>query len=173
MDPIIGQIMIFAGTFAPRGWALCQGQLMSIAQNNALFAVLGTTYGGDGISTFALPDMQGRSSLSAGQGGGLRAYALGEKAGTNSVSVAVANLPSAPVMLKCSNAPGTTFEPSGHVPASAENAGEASIYGNPATLPGAMAPAMLQGGNQPLNVTPPYLVMNWCIATEGIFPSRP
>lgn len=173
MDPIIGSIMIFAGNFAPRGWALCNGQLMSIAQNSALFSILGTTYGGDGIQTFGLPDMQGRTCLSVGQGGGLRNYVLGEKAGTNSVSIATVNLPSAPIMLRCSNAPGTTFEPNGMVPASAENANEAPIYGSPTSAPGNMAPATLQGGNQPLNVTPPYLVMTWCIATEGIFPSRP
>jgi microcystin-dependent protein len=173
MDPIMGSIMIFAGTFAPRGWALCNGQLMSIAQNSALFSILGTTYGGDGVNTFGLPDMQGRSCLSAGQGGGLKAYTLGEKAGTNSASITTANLPSAPVVIRCSTAVGTTFEPAGMVPASAENANEAAIYGNPATGPGVMAPATLQGGNQPLNVNPPYLVMNWCIATEGIYPSRP
>ncbi len=173
MDPIMGSIMIFAGNFAPRGWALCNGQLMSIAQNSALFSILGTTYGGDGVQTFGIPDMQGRTCLNAGQGGGLRAYTLGEKSGSNAVSITTANLPSAPVVIRCSNAVGSTFEPSGMVPASAENANEAPIYGNPATSPGSMAPAMLQGGNQPLNVNPPYLVMTWCIATEGIYPSRP
>ena len=173
MDPILGSIMIFAGNFAPKGWFLCNGQLLPIAQYSALFSLLGTTYGGDGVTTFALPDMRGRTCLGVGSGQGLPTYDLGEMAGTNSVHILVTNLPNAPINIPCSNAPGTTFEPSGHVPASAENANEASIYGNPATSPGAMAPAMLQGGNQPLNVTPPYLVMNWCIATEGIFPSRP
>jgi microcystin-dependent protein len=171
MDPIMGSIMIFAGNFAPRGWALCNGQLMSIAQNSALFSILGTTYGGDGIQTFALPDMQGRSCLSAGQGGGLRSYVLGEKAGTNTVSILPTNLPSAPIMIKCSAGEGTSPEPSGNVMA-VSKAGD-DVYGAASGAFDAMAPATLQGGNQPIDVTPPYLVMNWCIATEGIFPSRP
>ncbi len=173
MDPILGSIMIFAGNFAPKGWFLCNGQLLPIAQYSALFSLLGTTYGGNGTTTFALPNMMGRSCLGAGNGQGLPPTELGQMAGTNSAQILTINLPNAPINIPCSNAVGSTFEPSGMVPASAENANEAPIYGNPATSPGIMAPAILQGGNQPLNITPPYLVMNWCIAWQGIFPSRP
>lgn len=173
MDPILGSIMIFAGNFAPKGWFMCNGQILAISQYSALFSLLGTTYGGNGTTTFALPDMRGRTCLSAGQGAGLRDYQLGEMAGTNSAQILTVNLPTAPVNIPCSTAVGTTFEPAGMVPASAENANEAPIYGNPATAPGMLAPAVLQGGNQPLNITPPYLVMNWCIAWQGIYPSRP
>lgn len=173
MDPILGSIMIFAGNFAPKGWFLCDGRLLSISQYSALFSLLGTTYGGNGTTTFALPDMRGRSCYSAGQGPGLPNYELGQMAGSNSVSILQSNLPNAPVNIHCSTAAGSTFNPNGNVLANTEDANELKVYGSPSASPGMMAPAMLQGGNQPLNVTNPYLAMNWCIAWQGIYPSRP
>lgn len=173
MDPIIGSLMIFGGTYAPVGWALCNGQILPIAQNEALFSILGTTYGGDGISTFGLPDLRGRNCIQEGNGPGLPNYALGERAGLVNVSITTVNLPSAPVLIPCSSAAGTTFSPAGNVPASTEDANELALYGAPTASPGAMTPATLNGGNQPINVTNPYNVMNWCIATEGIYPQRP
>jgi microcystin-dependent protein len=171
MDPILGSIMIFGGNFAPKGWFLCNGQILSISQYSALFSLLGTTYGGNGTTTFALPDMRGRTCLSAGQGAGLRDYQLGEMAGTNSAQILVSNLPSAPITIKCSSNEGTSPEPSTNVMAVSKNGDD--VYAAANTGFDMMAPAILQGGNQPLNITPPYLVMNWCIAWQGIYPSRP
>lgn len=169
----MGSLMIFAGTFAPRGWALCDGSLQSIAENSALFSILGTTYGGDGISTFGLPDLRGRNCISAGQGPGLPYIDLGEKAGVTSVSVTTANLPNARINMPCSSAAGSTFSPAGNVPASTEDANELPLYGSPSASPSTMHSAQIQGANLPLSISNPYTVMNWCIATEGIYPSRP
>src|SRR3954471_16965067 len=93
MDPLLGSIILFAGNFAPRGWALCQGQILSIAQNTALFSILGTTYGGNGQTTFALPDFRGRCPVGQGQGPGLSSYSLGQQAGTESVTLVSNNIP--------------------------------------------------------------------------------
>ncbi|MEO8762959.1 MAG: tail fiber protein, partial [Ginsengibacter sp.] len=93
MEPFIAMIMVFAGTFSPRGWALCNGQLLSIAQNTALFSLIGTTYGGNGVTTFGLPDLRGRVPIHWGQGPGLSNYVLGEVAGSENISLLVSNLP--------------------------------------------------------------------------------
>lgn len=173
MDPIMGSLMIFGGNFAPRGWALCDGSLQSIAENTALFSIIGTTYGGDGVTTFALPDLRGRNCISAGQGPGLPYVDLGEKSGTTSATITTSNLPNARINIPCSLAAGTTFSPNGNVPASTEDADELPLYGSPSASPGNMYPGHINGANIPLSVTNPYTVMNWCIATEGIYPSRP
>lgn len=185
MEPFIGQLMLFAGNFAPRGWALCQGQILPIAQYQALFSILGTTYGGNGQTTFALPDLRGRAPLSSGQGPGLSGYALGQSGGRESVTLATANMPAHthPVQLAltfaapASTAPGDTDTPGpGAVPAGASGS---AIYGQGArdtTLAGAAVGGNVNlgntGGNQPFDSRPPYLTLNWCIALEGIFPAR-
>src|SRR5438105_10342167 len=102
-EPFLGQIMLFGGNFAPRGWAFCNGQIMSIAQNTALFSLLGTTYGGDGITTFALPDLRGRAPVGQGQGPGLSNITLGEASGTESITLTIANMPGHNHTLGCDN----------------------------------------------------------------------
>lgn len=181
LEPFIGEIMIFAGNFAPRGWAACSGQLLSIAQNTALFSILGTTYGGNGQTTFALPDLRGRVPMSLGQGPGLANRTLGELAGTESGLLTVNNLPShthastLTASMPANSGAGNADTPNGNIPAgsaSAEN------YAAPASANGTMAPITLggtispTGGNQPISLMQPYLVLTFCVALEGIFPSR-
>ena len=171
MDPIMGTITIFAGTFAPRGWALCDGSLWSIAEYNALFSILGTTYGGDGVTTFALPDLRGRAPISVGNGPGLNPIALGEKAGSPTTILTAANLPPAPVTIRASNGEGTSPEPANNVMAISKN--EDNIYAASSAANATMAPGVLAGSNIPLDNMSPYLGINYIIATEGIYPSRP
>jgi len=170
MDPFIGEIIIFAGNFAPRGWALCNGQLMSIAQNSALFSILGTTYGGDGVSTFALPNLQGRVAIHPGQSSGTSNYALGQLGGTENVTLLIGNMPAHNHLVSASQTP-TSSDPAGLVPAN-ENIARTAIYG---TADGAlMAPTMnsVVGSSLPFGVVQPYECVNYIIALEGIFPSR-
>lgn len=185
MDPFLGQLMLFAGNFAPRGWAFCNGQLMSIAQFSALFSILGTTYGGDGITTFALPDLRGRSPIGWGQGPGLSSFTIGEASGTEHVTLTAGNLPihshSATAALSAaqaaSNHPGDTDTPGPTtVPAAA---GGSTIYSNSDPDTSLKASAVTgsinvgtAGGSQPFANRPPYLAMSFIIAIEGIFPSR-
>ena len=186
-QPYLGQIIMFAGNFAPNGCALCNGQLLSIAQNSALFSILGTTYGGDGITTFGLPNLQGRVPVHAGTGSGLSPVTLGESAGSQNVSILVNNLPihSHPVTPPCSNVAGTAATPVNNYPA----VDAATATFTPPTVHGTIAvntyasgavsgqnmatyPSGVAGGNVPLNVQPPYLAVNFVIALVGIFPSR-
>ncbi|GAA3627859.1 phage tail protein [Microlunatus ginsengisoli] len=168
MDPFIGELRLFGFNFAPRGWALCQGQLMSISQNTALFSLLGTIYGGNGQTTFALPDLRGRTALSFGQGSGLSNYDQGQVGGTEQVTLIANQLPPHNHTVAASSA-ATGKNPANSFPA--YNA-DSSNYGSSADL--TMNPAMVGGGgsSQPVAIAPPYLVLNWCIALEGIFPSR-
>ncbi len=158
MEPFIGMIMLFAGNFAPKGWAFCNGQLLSIAQNSALFSILGTTYGGDGKTTFALPDLRGRAPIHWGQGPGLRNYQLGEHGGAETVSLTAANLP--PHTHALSFGPDPAGDPSDGVVASAT---QEKVHA------GATQPA---GGGQPIENRPPYVAVTYIIALEGIYPSR-
>jgi microcystin-dependent protein len=168
-EPFLGMIMIVPYNFAPRGWAFCSGQILPIAQNTALFSLLGTTFGGNGQTTFALPDMRGRAALSSGQGPGLSSYDLGQVGGTESVTLTINQMPQhfhtvAPQA--SANAP-TASKANGNIPAGGD------FYDVP---PGgvALAPSnsSLVGGSQPFQNLNPYLVLNYCIALEGIFPSR-
>lgn len=167
-DPYLGEIRPFGFSFAPAGWALCQGQLLSIAQNTALFSLLGTQYGGDGTTTFALPDLRGRVPIGFGQGPGLPNHIQGETGGAEAVTLTSAQTPAHhhPVAA-ASNA--TTKNPSGAVPAFTT---AASSYGTTADL--TMSPTMTasSGGNQPHDNMQPYLVTNWCIALQGVYPPR-
>jgi microcystin-dependent protein len=166
-EPFLGQIQQFGFNFAPRGWAFCNGQLMSIAQNTALFSLLGTMYGGDGVSTFGLPDMRSRTSLHFGQGNGLSNYTQGQVGGVEGVTLITGQMPSHNHSLNASS--GAKFN---NVPAG-NHLGGADIY-TASALDSVMDPLSIgnTGGNQPHENRQPYLVINWCISLEGIFPSR-
>ena len=167
MNPFIGQVILFAGNFAPRGWALCEGQLLAIASHDALFSILGTTYGGDGRTTFGLPDLRGRVPVSPGTGPGLPNYRLGEKTGNATTTLTAANLPPAPVSIPASADDASTDEPSGHACATtSENA-----YGNPSTGE-SMSAGKIMGSNSPFSNQPPSLAINYIIALQGTYPSR-
>jgi microcystin-dependent protein len=173
-DAMIGTIAMFAGNFAPRGYALCQGQILSIAQNTALFSILGTTYGGNGQTTFALPDLRGRSPISSGQGPGLSDISLGEQAGRASVSLLVSNLPAHNHTLGCDSGGSSSLSPSGNIPGvSDDRTVTVNIYS--ANAPSAtMNQAMVGAAGQtlPFSNLNPYLGINFIICTEGVFPSR-
>ncbi len=169
MDPFIGELRLFGFTFAPQGWALCQGQLLSIAQYSALFSLLGTTYGGNGQTNFQLPDLRGRGALGFGQGPGLSAYTQGQVGGVEQVTLTQGQLPPHNHTVAASST-ATGKSPAGSFPAFTA---DASTYGSTGDL--TMNPAMVSGGgsSQPVPIASPYLVLNWCIALQGIFPSRP
>lgn len=176
-QPFIGTVILFAGNFAPRGWAFCQGQLLSIAQNSALFSLLGTTYGGDGITNFALPDLRGRTPIGFGQGRGLTNRTQGEIAGEENVTLIATQMPAHTHAVACHSASGDQSVPNGHYPAAAAQNRESGVYVDSqyaATTDTTMAAATIlpSGGSQPHDNMPPFLVLNYIIALEGIFPSR-
>jgi len=175
--PILGCVYIFAGNFAPRGYQLCQGQLLPISQNSALFAILGTTYGGNGTTTFALPDLRGRAPIGAGQGPGLPDVLLGEIAGTQSVTILTSNLPPHTHAVLATNSGGSLPNPGGNVlaPGFDTNGNATTDYAPPTPPPTApMAPQSigLTGSGIPISVQNPFLGINYIIAVQGIFPSR-
>lgn len=179
MEPFIGQIMMFAGNFAPRGWAFCEGQLLPINQNQALFSILGTTYGGDGRTTFALPDLRGRAPIHKGQGPGMSNISLGQSGGTEQVTLTISNMPSHNHTLNASSEQGTDSNPSGKVPASSqfqlsrqEPVVNVNSYSNSPNTNMSPNTIGIQGGNQPFNNRNPYLGINFVIALTGIYPSR-
>ena len=172
MTPFLGQLLLVPYSYAPRGWALCAGQLLPINQNVALFSVLGTTYGGDGQVTFALPDLRGRAANSLGQGGGLQNYVLGQVLGSETVALNVNQMPQHQHTLGI-----TTGGASGTAPAGAllaDTGGSPNIYVPNANPAGALDPSAVStvGGNRTHSNQSPCLVMNWIIAMQGIFPSR-
>jgi microcystin-dependent protein len=171
-EPFLGGIFLFAGNFAPRGYMLCQGQLQSIAQNTALFSILGTTYGGDGQTTFALPDLRGRMAIGQGQGPGLPNYDLGELVGTDSVTVLTSNLPPHNHLVEANKATADSTTPSNTFPGCDSRGAAQPIYNSTGGV--TMNPQMLgvAGGSQPLEIQNPILGINFIIAVEGIFPSR-
>lgn len=176
MDPILGTIMIFAGNFQVRGFMTCDGRLLSIAENSALFSILGTTYGGDGVSTFGLPDLRGRMPVGVGQGPGLSTVSLGERAGSNSTTLTVNNMPahnhpiSAQVQVGTTNA--NTDEAAGAFLTTTGNNFYATAGSPGNNLGGVSGSSGQAGGNQPISITPPMLGLNYQIAFEGIYPSR-
>lgn len=192
MEGTIGEIRGFAGNFAPRAWALCSGQLLAIAQNQALFSILGTTYGGDGRTTFALPDLRGRVPISAGAGPGLSDHRLGSRSGTETVTLNVTQIPShfhsatftqtngiADIKVVADSA--NQEDPTGNYLAAANIAGTNQIYSN-ASPDASLAPAPVTvagnvqvgntGGSQYHNNMQPYLTIEWIICLQGVFPSR-
>lgn len=200
MDPLLGQIIMFAGNFAPRNWAFCQGQTLAISEYTALFSILGTIYGGDGRTTFGLPDLRGRVPMGSGHGIGLSSRVTGKRYGSENVSLSVAQMPahshsaetiisgsSGAAKLNASSAEGTTNVPTGKYLAMPPNLGRSSVnmYGSSADvemasdaieidfsgLTGATTVGQA-GGNSPHDNIQPSLVMNYIICVNGVFPSR-
>ena len=169
-DPFVGEIRMFAGNFAPRGWAFCNGQLMPISQNTALFSIIGTIYGGDGRTTFSLPDLRGRAPIHAGQGAGLSDYPLGSRGGVEQVALTTEQLPAHSHALLASDAEGDQRTPANHALATPEEGLFYSAAEPTAVMAkGAIAPT---GNNQSHENRQPYLAVNYIIALFGIFPSR-
>lgn len=174
-NPFVAEIRIFPFNFPPKGWAFCNGQLMPLSQNTALFSLLGTTYGGDGKSTFALPDMQGNVPMQPGQGQGLSLRDLGEMSGVDDVTLLVSEIPLHNHTLDANPNPGDNLIP---IP----TASLASSTGGSLYVTGASNPPLVQmafqslppaGGSLPHNNMQPYLTLNFCIALQGVFPQRP
>jgi len=175
-QPFLGEIRAFPWDWSVRGWALCQGQQLSIAQNAALFSLLGTTYGGNGVTTFALPDLRSRVTVGVGQLPGGSQYVLGEQTGTETVTLNVTQMPQHLHLWQASTSAGTQGPPLngylaqvvrnpniGTIPAYVAPSGNAVVLGTPIAN---------QGGNQPHSNIQPYLCLNYSIALQGIFPSR-
>ncbi len=171
-EPFLGQIIMGGWNFAPRGYAGCDGQILSIAQNTALFSLLGTTYGGNGQVTFALPDLRGRVPIHVGQGPGLPTMDLGEQAGEVSHTLISTEMPMHNHLVQASNAPGALPAPNGNFIAASSDSHMANY--RPTSDGSTLNPQSigLAGGNQPHNNMQPFLVITFCIAIEGIFPSR-
>ena len=168
-EPFIAEIRIFAGNFAPRSWAFCNGQLLPISQNTALFSLIGTTYGGDGRSTTALPDMKGRAPMHPGRGPGLTARRLGQRGGVEHVTLTEAQMPSHNHMLRASEEDGAQAS---HGDDTLPGGGNDMYHGasNLAAMAGASLPSA--GGGQSHNNMQPYLTLNYIIALQGLYPSR-
>ncbi|HEY9282023.1 MAG TPA: tail fiber protein [Pyrinomonadaceae bacterium] len=171
-DPFVAEIRIFPFNFAPKGWAFCNGQLLPLSQNTALFALLGTVYGGDGKSTFALPDLEGSAAMHPGQGQGLSLRDLGQIGGAETVTLLVSEMP---IHTHFLNAAGgdvaESNNPGGNAMTRASNGNPYTATFTATTMaPQALAPA---GGSLPHNNMQPYLTLNFCIALQGVFPPRP
>ncbi len=174
-DQFLGEIRAVGFNFAQTGWALCDGQLMAISQNTALFSLLGTNYGGDGKSTFALPNLQGSVAIGTGQGAGLSFYDVGQTGGEDNVTIIQTQMPAHTHTVNAAASRGTSNFPGGNVWATphygraTENT-YATTGNSSATSP--LSPVGVAGGGQPHNNLPPYLVVNYIIALQGIFPAR-
>ena len=170
-DPFVAEIRIFPFNFAPRGWAWCDGQLLPLSQNTALFSLLGTTYGGNGKSNFALPDLQGRAPMHPGQGPGLSLHDLGETGGSETVTLLESEIPSHAHAWNAVNSDGTSQSPVAQLMAG--GIGGIAAYATPGAIvsmsDNMLAPA---GGDQPHNNLQPYLTFYFCIALQGVFPPR-
>jgi microcystin-dependent protein len=196
-DPFIGEIRMVGFNYAPQGWALCNGQLLSIQQNTALFSLLGTTFGGDGRTTFGLPDLRGRVPMHQGQGPGLSSYQMGEKGGVESMTLSVSNMPqhfhtvsttakaNVNLSIPANSNEGDTDVPGNNKVLAKMSKGLASVNGYTSAPANTQlqtqsetvdiainTPTTATGGNIPVDVLQPYQVVNFIIALEGIFPSR-
>ena len=169
-EPFIADIKIFGFDFAPRGHAQCDGQLLPIAQNSALFSLLGTNFGGDGRTSFGLPDMRGRAPLHHGTGPGLSSRGLGSKAGQDSVALTTDQIPPHTHPLKASSDNATATTPGGNLPATVVPG--LNVFGDTANADGEATQVTESGGNEPHNNLQPYLTLNFVIALTGVFPSR-
>ena len=170
--PVLGEIKMFAGNFAPRGYAFCNGQLLAISQNTALFSLLGTNFGGNGITTFGLPDLQGRVPIHWGNGPGLSAYVIGQAGGTENVTLLSTQIPAHSHSLQTNSGPGTAAAPaSNEVLAMSTTRDKLYSTSAPNT---SLSPQSIAatGGNQPHANIQPYLAVTFIIALQGIFPTR-
>jgi microcystin-dependent protein len=195
MEPYLASLLLFAGNFAIRGYAFCWNQILSISQNSALFSLVGTTYGGNGQTTFALPDLRGRAPIGYGNAPGLGNYDLGQMAGATSTTLTINNMPahvhtvsgagltsipSASTAAATTNTPGATLVPAvmptvGTGPNALQVKGYVAQDNTTTLAPGTVGGSTTTGpagGNQPFSIQNPYTAMSWLIATEGIFPSR-
>jgi len=169
MDPFLGQVILFAGNFAPRGWAFCDGQLLPIVNYASLFSILGTTYGGDGRTTFALPDLRGRAPIGPRSGPGLSDYRLGQRGGEESTSLNINQIPSHTHGLNASDVVAGQTTPGGN----RLGRSQSDVYTQGATNQALASDAIGNtGGSQPHNNLMPYLAMNYIIALNGTYPSR-
>lgn len=169
-EPFVGEIRMFAGNYAPRGWAFCDGQLLAVSDNDALFSLLGTTYGGNGRTTFGLPDLRGRIPIHPGSGPGLTPRTWGNPGGEESVTVSANQLPSHTHSLKASENTASEIAPHNKVPAQTPTA---DLYGDGSTLTEMGTEAITEfGGGSSHNNLMPFLCINFIIALSGIFPSR-
>jgi len=169
-EPFVGQLMMVAFNFCPTGWLPCNGQLLEIAQNQALYSLLGTTYGGDGKNTFALPDLRGRVPLDQGQGPGLSPYELGQTGGQETVTLTQAQMPAHNHHLFASTGAATSSKPNGDALANTQST---HIYStvHPAAAMNASSIGEA-GGGKPFGIRQPYLTINYCIAVQGVYPPR-
>jgi microcystin-dependent protein len=171
-EPFLGEIRMFAGNFAPSGWALCNGQTLSVSTNAALFAVIGTYYGGNGTTTFNLPNLQSRVAVHVGQGNGLSAYVIGQSAGVENVILTPGQMPVHNHLINCVPGGGNQSSPLNNLPA-IESTGTSLDYSNAAEGGQMNANALTSAGNsQPFSVIQPYVAVTFIIALQGIFPSR-
>jgi len=176
-NPFLGEIRLFGGNFNPRGWAFCAGQLLPISENDALYALIGTTFGGDGQVTFGLPDLRGRIPIGQGTGPGLSSYVVGQESGTETVTLTTNQIPTHTHTVSASSADATATTPTNAVPARPSSATVGYLYLSSAASgttdsPPAAASISAAGGNQPHDNIMPSLVLNYIIALEGVFPSR-
>jgi microcystin-dependent protein len=173
-DPFVAEIRIFPFNFAPKGWAFCDGQLLPLSQNTALFSLLGTTYGGDGKSTFALPDLQGSAPMQPGQGQGLSQRFLGEMSGVESVTLLTSEMPAHNHFVMAQNSPlSGVVLPDSNTTLNRPASGNLFNVTNPAITQMAFQEIAVAGGSLPHNNMQPYLTLNFCIALQGVFPPRP
>jgi microcystin-dependent protein len=173
MDPFVAEIRIFPFNFAPKGWAFCDGQILPLSQNTALFSLLGTTYGGNGKSNFGLPNLQGRAPMHPGQGPGLSLHDLGETGGSETVTLLESEIASHSHQTMCNNGDGDRVSPQSaafaNIPPGSPPAYAAAGAATVAMHNSALTPS---GGDQPHNNMSPYLTLNFCIALQGVYPPR-
>ena len=167
-EPFIAEIRIFAGNFAPRSWAFCNGQLLPVSQNTALFSLIGTTYGGDGRTTTALPNLKGRAAMHPGRGPGLTSRRLGQRGGSEMISLSEAQMPNHTHQLIASGEDGNSQNPGNHYLGAGTD-----MYANPSNLQNMATQSMPStGGSQAHNNLQPFLTMTFIIALQGLYPSR-
>lgn len=172
-DPFLAEIRIYPFNFAPTGWAFCDGQLLPISQNTALFSLLGVTYGGNGVSNFQLPNMQGNAPMAPGQGPGLSLHDLGETGGSETVTLVQAEMPAHSHNLNAVNSPASKPSPANNSFARVTGATPYLPPAGATLIPMSNSAVVANGGGQPHNNMQPYLTLSFCIALQGVFPSRP